>query len=120
MTLSQWGLKNTPRGNGNQWNTLLAHDSRFEKIHVTDLSSIPAGAILCFSGKGKRGSAMNKKYGHVEIKGKNDMYYSYYASKNPGGSAKAPEHHNNWEKWVAETGFQEAYIPISKDTPKKP
>lgn len=48
MTLQKWGIHNPPRGNGNQWYTLLDHDPRFQPLTVSSLESIPPGAILCF------------------------------------------------------------------------
>ena len=38
------------------------------------------GAILVYNGNGTLGSEANKDFGHVEIKGSDGKYYSYYES----------------------------------------
>lgn len=118
--LESFGMKNPPHWHGNQWYSMLKNDSRFEYVPVNSLSEIPAGAILTYNGKWKingksHGSPMNRKYGHVEIKSSKGLYTSYYASSRPGGSAKAPSLHNNFEKWKEATGFTGAFIPLAKN-----
>lgn len=80
---------------------------------------------MTYNGKGTldgkpNGSRMNQKYGHVEVKASDDMYYSFYASKNPGGSAKEPQLHNNFEAWKQATGFTGVFVPVAKTKNQAP
>jgi hypothetical protein len=53
---------------------------------------------------------MNQMYGHVEIKGSDGRYYSYYASLNSAGSANTNE--QDPKKFAEQTGFiGYAYYP---------
>lgn len=119
--LDKFGIKNVgqqPR-HGNKWHNFLENDSRFKKIEINDLSEIPSGAIMTYSGKwhinGKpNGSIMNQKFWHVEIKWSNKLFYSFNGANNPGGSAREPQLHNNFTKWKEATGFTGAFVPIIK------
>lgn len=106
-------FQNPPRGNGNQWAGLMEKDSRFKKIEIKSLDEIPVGGIMTYDGRGTNARGMNKKYGHVEIKGADGRFYSDYASPRPGGGAKAPNLHNDFEKWKKATGFSGVYLPIA-------
>lgn len=104
---------------GKNWEWFLEKDSRFKKVEVTNLKDIPDGAILTYNGKwtidGKPNwSLANQKYWHVEIKWADDKFYSFYSSVNPGGSAKEPSLHNNFEAWKKATGLTGIYVPVSK------
>lgn len=119
MILKKFWIEKTPRWHWNQWFNLLKNDSRFELVNVNSLSEIPAWWILTFSWKWKinwkpHWSSMNQRYWHVEVKWSNNLFYSFYWSKNPGGSAKAPQFHNNFQKWKEATGFQWVFIPKRK------
>lgn len=114
--LSNFWIK-TEWWNGNQWYERLKNDPKFQLVEVNSLSEIPAWGIMCYSGHGNinnkpHGSSMNQRYGHVEIKWDNGLYYSYYASIRPGWSAKAPSLHNNFSQWKAATWFQWVFVPV--------
>lgn len=119
--LDKFGIKNVGRQprHGNKWHNFLETDPRFKKIEINNLSEIPSGAIMTYNGKwrlnGKpNGSTMNQRFGHVEIKWSNKLFYSFNGTVNPGGSAREPELHKNFTKWKEATGFTGAFIPIAK------
>lgn len=114
LHLENFWFKNPPRGHANQWKWMLDKDPRFQLVPISDLSQIPVGGIMTYSGNWKNSTGKNKQYGHVEIKGADNRFYSDYASPTPGGGAKAPWLHNNFEKWKEATGFTGVYLPIGR------
>ena len=121
VLLNDFGIKNVTPGSGRHgknWQGFLEKDPRFKRVEINSLAEIPEGGIMTYNGRGTlnekpNGSVMNQRYGHVEIKGNNGMFYSFYASNNPGGSAKEPQLHNNFEKWKQATGFTGVYVPVA-------
>ena len=121
VLLNDFGIKNVTPGSGRHgknWQGFLEKDPRFKRVEINSLADIPEGGIMTYNGRGMlngklNGSAMNQKFGHVEIKWSNGMFYSFYASNNPGGSAKEPQLHNNFEKWKQATGFTGVYVPVA-------
>lgn len=117
--LERFWFKPSPRWNWNQWYGMMKNDSRFKYVEVNSLDEIPAWWILTFSWKWKinwkaHWSKMNQKYWHVEIKWEGNKYHSFYESENPGGSAKAPQFHNNFAKWKEATWFTWVFVPVAK------
>ena len=105
---------------GKNWDTILeTHASKyFKKIPVNHPDSAPAGSILVFNENATKGSVARKKHGHVEIKGSDGMYYSYYKSMNAGGSSRTSE--KNPEKYKKLTGFTGyAYVYNGEAPPDK-
>lgn len=118
--LNQFGFRNIlPQSgrDGKNWDTIIERyaSEYFTKIPVSHPNDAPAGSILVFNegaGRGKRNT-----HGHVEIKGSNGLFYSYYKSANAGGSVVS--HALRGEKYQRYTGFTGyAYVYNGKKPPR--
>ncbi len=120
--LNQFGFRKIlPQSgrDGKNWDTIIERyaSAYFEKIPVNHPDDAPAGSILVFNENARLGTSTRREYGHVEIKGSNGMYYSYYQSINPAGSSKTSE--KNPERYKKLTGFTGyAYVYNGKLPPK--
>lgn len=106
--LNQFGFKNIlPQSgrDGKNWDSIIENyaSDYFEKIPVNHPDDAPAGSVLVFNENATRGSSARRKYGHVEIKGSDGMYYSYYKSINAAGSSRTSN--KNPDSYKKETGF---------------
>jgi hypothetical protein len=114
--LKSYGIIGLPEtgANGKNWESILdERSSQFIKMKIGHPDQAYPGAILVYNGSGSEWSAMNKEYGHVEIKGSDGKYYSYYEGSRAGGSAATGE--KDPEKYESLTGFiWYAYYPRQK------
>ena len=107
--LNEYGLKDVlPQSgrDGKNWDTILETpplDLYFDKIPCALPTDAQPGDICVYDEHASRGSSARKKYGHVEIRGNDGRFYSYYASEMPGGSSKTRE--QDPEKYRQLTGF---------------
>lgn len=108
------GLPDSGR-DGKNWDNILeprVTSGQFKKVAIKHPDEAGAGAILAYE-NGIWGSQANKDHGHVEIKGSDGKYYSYYEWGRSGGSAATNE--KNPEKYRELTGFIGfAYYPVQK------
>ncbi len=114
--LKSYGVTGLPESgaNGKNWEQILGdRPDQFIKMKISHPDQAYPGAILVYDGSGSEWSDMNKQFWHVEIKGSDWRYYSYYNGKRAGWSAATTE--KNSEKYADLTGFiGYAYYPKQK------
>lgn len=114
--LKSYGVTGLPESgaHGKKWEEILNNrPDQFIKMKISHPDQAYPGAILVYDGSGELWSDANKENGHVEIKGSDGKYYSYYKWERAAGSAKTNE--KNPEKYVGLTGFiGYAYYPKQK------
>lgn len=96
---------------GKNWEKILNdRPHQFVKMRISHPDYAYPGAILVYDGSGDLWSQANKKHGHVEIKGNDGKYYSYYESYDSAWSAKTWT--KNPQQFQEETWFiGYAYYP---------
>ncbi|NRH20449.1 transglycosylase SLT domain-containing protein [Candidatus Gracilibacteria bacterium] len=118
ILLNRFGIEALPQTgrDGKNWDDILeprVRNGQFKKVAIKHPSEASSGAILVYDGSGQLGSNANKNYGHVEIKGSDGKYYSYYEGERAGGSASTNEKDpDNYRKLTGFVGY--AYYPIIK------
>ena len=111
--LKWYGITGLPESGADwkNWDNILdKRPDQFFKVKIGHPNEAYPGAILNYEGTGTLWSTMNHRYGHVEIKGSDGKYYSFYGGVRPGGSAATNE--KDPEKFKELTGFTGyAYYP---------
>lgn len=119
ILLNRFGIEALPQSwrDGKNWDEILnprVQSWQFKKIPIKHPDEAGPWAILVYNDWSELGSAMNKQYGHVEIKWSDGKYYSYYEWNRAWWSAannvKDPE---EYMRLTSFAGF--AYYPISKE-----
>lgn len=97
------------------WENILNNRStQFKKVQVNNIDDVKPWWIIVYWKNAGKWSEARKKYWHVEIKWANNLYYSYYSSKFPGGSTRTSE--KDPEKFKKITWFiWYVYYPFSKN-----
>lgn len=107
------------------WEILDNKPNQFKKVPIKHPEDAKAGWILVYLewAENPKASKKRKKYWHVEIKWMDNRYYSYYASQNPGWSArirskqKYEELKTNYKEYQRFTWFiWYVYYPTQKET----
>ncbi|MDA9128966.1 hypothetical protein N9J72_00620 [Candidatus Gracilibacteria bacterium] len=116
--LSKMGIEKLPTSDryGERFEHHLdLRPSQFKKVPVDSPWDVKPGGIIVY-GKGATHttSQIRKDHGHVEIRGSDGNFYSYYSSNKPAGSASGAKFENK-QQYKGETGFiGYAYYPIKK------
>ena len=113
--LKKFWIKWTMSWNWYQWEEILNNlPNQFLKVKVSHPNKVKPWWILVYGKGAEKWSQARSLYGHVEIKWADNLYYSYYASKNPGWSARTSENVSE-EKYKKLTWFiWYAYYPIKR------
>lgn len=101
------------------WDTILERyaSQYFDKVPVSHPDQAPAGSVIVFNENARLGSSARKKYWHVEIKGSDWKYYSYYKSVNAWWSSRTNEKNpQKYKKLTWFTGY--AYVYNGKKPPR--
>lgn len=105
---------------GKNWDKIIENyaSAFFDKVPVNHPDDAPEGSVVVFKETARLGSAARKAHGHVEIKGSDGMFYSYYRSRNAAGSSRTSE--RDPAKYRTLTGFTGyAYVYNGKPLPDR-
>lgn len=92
--LIEYGIPNMPRSgrHGKNWDTICETppvSQYFEKVPCDLPTDAPAWSICVYNENATLWSSARRRWWHVEMRWGDGRFYSYYASQNPGGSARS-------------------------------
>jgi len=96
-----------------KWKWFLeARPNQFTRVAISHPNEAKPGWIVTYWQNAERWTNVRKKYWHVEIKGLDWDFYSYYHSNIPGGSSRSQA---TWNQYKRHTWFEWfAYYPKSR------
>lgn len=98
---------------GYRWESFLDNrPDQFQKVAISHPDQAKPGGICVFGQWAQKGTNMRRRYGHVEIKGGNNEWYSYYHSRVAAGSSGRSATRENYVRDTAFRGY--VYYPKRK------